>query len=60
MARTDDPNIRISRDDAQVTPAPEPARPARPARGHPLPDDARARHGSIPEHMIEERGTGDD
>jgi hypothetical protein len=60
MARTDDPNIRIGRDDAQVEPGPPPERSPRPKHGHPLPADDRARHGSIPEHLIEERDAGDD
>jgi hypothetical protein len=28
--------------------------------GHPLPDSAEAREGEIPEHMVREKGHGDD
>jgi hypothetical protein len=29
-------------------------------QGHPLPDSAEAREGEIPEHLVREKGHGDD
>jgi hypothetical protein len=58
MAKENDPDIIIiGRDDAQVTPDTREPRPGK-ARGHPLPSADNARHGSIPEHVEEERPRG--
>lgn len=57
MAKENDPDIIIGRDDAQVTPDDAP-KPARKERGHPLPAADNARHGSIPEHIEAERPRG--
>lgn len=57
MAKEDDPDIIIGRDDAEVEPHDRP-RDAK-ERGHPLPRAGNARHGAIPEHIESERGHGD-
>lgn len=57
MAKENDPNIIIGRDDAEVEPAKRP--PDEKERGHPLPAAGNARHGTIPEHVEKERGHGD-
>jgi hypothetical protein len=57
MAKTDDPDIIIGRDDAEVRP--EDRKPDAKGKGHPLPAAGNARHGSLPEHVEAERGHGD-
>lgn len=56
MAKTNDPNISIGREDAEVTPQPRPEDEGE--HGHPLPSSEKARHGSIPESVERERGHG--
>jgi hypothetical protein len=53
MAKENDTDIIIGRDDAQVTP--DDHKPRTEEHGHPLPDADNARHGSSPEHIEEER-----
>lgn len=57
MAKENDPDIIIGRDDADVTPDDRPADVKE--HGHPLPAAGNARHGTIPEHLEQERGHGD-
>ena len=57
MAKANDPDIIIGREDAEVQP--DKRSPDAKGRGHPLPAAGNARHGSIPEHIEEERGHGD-
>lgn len=57
MAKENDPDIIIGRDDAEVEPDKRP--PDAKSHGHPLPAAGNARHGTIPEHVEKERGHGD-
>ena len=57
MAKENDPDIIIGRDDAEVQPDQAPGETEE--SGHPLPAADNARHGSIPEHVERERGRGD-
>jgi hypothetical protein len=57
MAKENDPAIIIGRDDAEVRPKKRP--PNAKDHGHPLPAAGNARHGTIPEHVENERGHGD-
>ena len=57
MAKENDPDIIIGRDDAEVEPEDLPADVKE--HGHPLPSAGNARHGSIPEHVERDRGHGD-
>jgi hypothetical protein len=57
MAKENDPDIIIGRDDAEVEPEDRPADTKE--RGHPLPSAGNARHGTIPEHVERDRGHGD-
>ena len=56
MAKENDPDIIIGREDAQVEPDDKPTDAKN--HGHPLPAAGNARHGSIPEHIEKERGHG--
>lgn len=57
MAKENDPDIIIGREDAEVEPDDRPADAK--SHGHPLPSAGNARHGTIPEHVEEKRGHGD-
>lgn len=57
MAKTNDPDISIGRDDAKVAPQPPQEEDAKGGH-HPLPDSEKARHGSIPESVERERDRG--
>jgi hypothetical protein len=57
MPDQNDPHIKVGREDALPEGAPKPE-DAGSGSHHPLPASEKARHGSIPESLEEERGHG--
>jgi hypothetical protein len=50
--------FRLSREEKAMAGPKEDEAPG--GQGHPLPDSAEAREGEIPEHLVREKGHGDD
>lgn len=57
MTNKTDPEIIIGREDGEPAGAPKPEDEGQ-GSGHPLPASEKARHGSIPESIEEDRGHG--